>query len=62
MLVKYYGKHGLKQFIRGQPIRFGYKLWSLSALNGLCFNFDLYCGKGSTETERDDLLLGSRVV
>lgn len=26
MMVRYYGRHGLKQFIRGKPIRFGYKL------------------------------------
>ncbi|XP_049813954.1 piggyBac transposable element-derived protein 3-like [Schistocerca nitens] len=26
MIVKYYGQSGLKQFIRGKPIRFGYKL------------------------------------
>ncbi|XP_046998371.1 piggyBac transposable element-derived protein 3-like [Schistocerca americana] len=29
MIVKYYGRSGLKQFILGKPIRFGYKLWSL---------------------------------
>ena len=29
MIVKYYGHHALKQFIRGKPIRFGYKFWAL---------------------------------
>ena len=26
-MVLYFGKHGCKQFIRGKPIRYGYKLW-----------------------------------
>lgn len=32
MMVKYFGHHGLKQFIRGKPIRFGYKLWVVRLL------------------------------
>lgn len=62
MIVKYYGRSGLKQFIRGKPIRFGYKLWSLCGASGYCFKFDLYCGKDPEDTARDDLLLGPRVV
>ncbi|KAK9744358.1 Transposase IS4 [Popillia japonica] len=27
-MVPYYGRHGTKQFIRGKPIRWGYKLWT----------------------------------
>ncbi|KAF2882924.1 hypothetical protein ILUMI_23247 [Ignelater luminosus] len=30
-IVAYYGRHSCKQFIRGKPIRFGYKIWCLSA-------------------------------
>ena len=26
-MVPYFGRHGCKQFIRGKPIRFGFKLW-----------------------------------
>ncbi|KAG5863840.1 hypothetical protein JTB14_017775 [Gonioctena quinquepunctata] len=29
-MVKYYGRCGCKQFIRGNPIRFGYKMWCLN--------------------------------
>lgn len=61
MIVKYYGHNNLKQFIKGKPIRFGYKLWALCGSSGYCFNFDIYCGKNQTEVG-DDLLLGSRVV
>lgn len=44
-MVKYYGKHSAKQFIRGKPIRFGYKVWSLNTSNGYLVNFDIYTGK-----------------
>jgi len=43
-MIKYYGRHGCKQFIRGKPIRFGYKMWSLNSKDGYLVNFDLYQG------------------
>lgn len=33
-MVPYYGKHGCKQFIRGKPVRFGYKVWCLASPAG----------------------------
>ena len=62
MIVKYYGHNSLKQFMRGKPIRFGYKLWALCGVSGYCYNFDLYCGKSSVDEGNDDLLLGTKVV
>lgn len=62
MIVKYFGHHALKQFIRGKPIRFGYKFWALCGVSGYCYNFDLYCGKSSSDDHHADLLLGSKVV
>ena len=62
MIVKYYGHNCLKQFLRGKPIRFGYKLWALCGTSGYCYNFDLYCGKRSTAEHNDGMLLGSKVV
>ena len=53
MIVKHYGYHTLKQFIRGKTIRFGYKLWALCVSNGYCYNFDLYCGKETTNINSD---------
>ena len=26
-MCEYYGRHGCKQFLRGKPIRFGFKIW-----------------------------------
>jgi DNA excision repair protein ERCC-6 len=62
MIVKYYGHNSLKQFIRGKPIMFGYKLWALCGTSGYCFSFSLHCGKAPSNNERGDLLLGSKVV
>lgn len=33
-MVKYYGGHPAKQFIRVKPIQFGYKDWILCSSNG----------------------------
>lgn len=43
-MVKYFGKHRCKQFIRGKPIRFGYKIWCLNTPDGYHVNFDFCQG------------------
>jgi hypothetical protein len=43
-MVAYYGKHSCKQFIRGKPIRFGYKIWRLNDVCGFLVDFDIYQG------------------
>lgn len=53
-MVAYFGRHSCKQFIRGKPIRFGYKLWCLNTPSGYLVNFDIYQGKnpyGNNEYE-----------
>ena len=58
-MVPYYGRHSCKMFLRGKPIRFGYKLWLLCSSTGYPFNIDVYCGKNS---EKSDVPLGTKVV
>lgn len=58
-MVKYFGHHPAKQFIRGKPVRFGYKNWVAASSSGYCYVFDFYCGK-STDASSDPL--GSRTV
>ncbi|KAJ4444987.1 hypothetical protein ANN_06786 [Periplaneta americana] len=43
----YYRRHHLKQFIRGKPIRFGFKFWCLNKPNGYAYSvrFKLYEGR-----------------
>ena len=43
-MIPYYGKHGTKQFIRGKPIRFGFKLWCLTSTEGYLLHAEPYCG------------------
>ena len=33
-MVPYYGRHSTKQFIRGKPVRYGYKIWTLASSDG----------------------------
>jgi len=60
-MVPYYGKHGAKMFIRGKPIRFGYKIWTLCGSDGFPYQLNIYAGK-STEEPRSSSPLGQTVV
>lgn len=55
-MISYFGRHGCKQFIKGKPLRFGYKVWSLCTPSGYLVNFEIYQGKNpranSTYEER----------
>lgn len=50
-MIRYYGRHSCKQFIRGKPIRFGYKVWCLNAQSGYLVSFEPYQGKGPSSNE-----------
>lgn len=43
-MVPYFGRHGCKQFIKGKPIRWGYKLWVGCTKNGYINWFEPYQG------------------
>jgi len=58
-MIPYYGRHSLKQYIRGKPIRFGYKVWSANTPLGYCAQLDPYQGAGVTHHQ---LGLGGSVV
>lgn len=57
-MVKYFGRHSCKQFIRGKPIRFGYKMWSLNTRGGYLINFDIYQGKNPRSNENVEIRYG----
>jgi len=63
-MVPYFGRHSCKMFIRGKPVRFGFKLWCLCSYNGYLFKFIPYSGKSKCEKEGTMLYdsLGTRVV
>ncbi|XP_049770962.1 piggyBac transposable element-derived protein 2-like [Schistocerca cancellata] len=58
MMERYYGKHSAKMFLRGKPIKFGYKIWCLTSSNGFLYNFSPNCGKTDNKQEP----LGARVI
>ncbi|KAL5234398.1 hypothetical protein ACI65C_001808 [Semiaphis heraclei] len=57
-MVKYFGRHSCKQFIRGKPIRFVYKIWCLNSKDGYLVNFDLYQGKNLKSNSDYEKLFG----
>ena len=44
-MVPYFGRHSLKQYIKGKPVKFGFKLWALASHDGYVINFIPYQGK-----------------
>ena len=38
-IVGYYGRHPIKQFIRGKPVQFGFKEWALCSTSGYTYKF-----------------------
>lgn len=59
-MVCYFGHNNLKQFIRGKPIRFGYKLWTLCGKSGYCYTTDVYQGRNAPRDRNTPL--GTHVV
>lgn len=57
-MVEYYGRHGCKQFIRGKPIRFGYKVWCLNTPSGYLIDFEIYQGKNPNSNDVYDIEFG----
>nr|CAI5863906.1 unnamed protein product [Callosobruchus analis] len=46
VMEPYYGRHHMKQFIKGKSIRFGFKFWCLCTFDGYLVKFDVYTGAG----------------
>lgn len=61
-MVKYFGRHSCKQFIRGKPIRFGYKIWSVNTKSGYLINFIPYQGTDSRISEDYQNVFGKAVA
>jgi hypothetical protein len=43
-MVPYFGRHGCKQFIKGKPVRFGFKMWVCASPTGYVFHLQPYPG------------------
>lgn len=58
-MIPYFGRHSAKMYIKGKPIRFGYKIWCLCGTDGYPYHMQIYQGK---ELQTSDQPLGTRVV
>ena len=61
-IIPYYGRHGCKQFIRGKPLRFGFKCWVLATSQGYCCHVEPYPGLAEAKSDEYDLGSSSNVV
>ncbi|XP_050024907.2 piggyBac transposable element-derived protein 2-like [Dermacentor andersoni] len=62
-MCEYFGKHGCKQFMKGKPIRFGYKLWCICTPLGYLLSVEPYQGRyGVNVDDKNKLGLGGSVV
>ena len=59
-MVPYFGRHSAKMFIRGKPIRFGYKNWVLISSDGYPYKSESYTGACATKDSSKPL--GPQVV
>ena len=64
MMVRFFGRTCLKQYLPCKPDRYKIKLWSLCGASGYIFSLDIYCGKNDTSIgiNLSSCPLGSRVV
>lgn len=59
-MIPYFGRHSCKMFIKGKPIRFGFKTWCLCSESGYLFSSSLY---GGAATPHDKTIgLGAQTV
>lgn len=62
-MVPYFGRHSCKQFIKGKPIRYGFKFWVGTTDRGYALWFEPYQGAGSKIDEQyKDLGLGPSII
>ena len=61
IMVPYYGRHGDKQYIRGKPVRFEFKLWAICTSDGVLHHAEPYCGSHMKVTDKG-FGLGGNVV
>ena len=47
IMVAFKGKHSIKQYIRGIPYPWGFKLWGRAGASGILYDFDVYQGSNT---------------
>ncbi|XP_031781378.1 piggyBac transposable element-derived protein 3 [Nasonia vitripennis] len=64
MMVRFFSRTSLKQYLPSKPDRYGLKFWGLCDVNGYIFDLDIYGGKRGDEKNEKlaSCALGSTVV
>ncbi|XP_049807036.1 piggyBac transposable element-derived protein 3-like [Schistocerca nitens] len=61
-MVPYFGSHGCKQFIKGKPIRYGFKFWCGGTSGGYIIWLEPYQGAGTCSKDYETKGMGYGVV
>lgn len=62
-MIAYFGRHSCKMFIKGKPIRFGFKYWALCSAEGYMYSFIPYGGANAVpDPDYIEYGLGETVV
>lgn len=59
-MIPYFGRHSCKMFIRGKPIRFGFKYWCLCSDDGYLYSLIPY--GGASVAHNKNIGLGASVI
>ena len=52
MMCQYRGKTSpIRQYIKGKPHPWGFKIWARTDIHGILYDFDVYQGGDGTRTE-----------
>ena len=60
MMVNFKGKSTIKQYIRGKPNPWGFKLWGRAGISGFLYDFDVY--QGASQNKSSELGVGGDIV
>jgi len=62
IMVPFKGKSNIKQYIRGKPNPWGFKLWGRAGTSGILYDFDVYQGKSGRQSKENSIGVGGDVV
>jgi hypothetical protein len=60
-MVPHFGRHSCKMYIKGKPVRFGFKLWCLCSSEGYPYLLIPYAG-ANVNKEKSYVGMGGQVV
>uniref|UniRef100_UPI00358E1344 piggyBac transposable element-derived protein 3-like n=1 Tax=Myxine glutinosa TaxID=7769 RepID=UPI00358E1344 len=63
MMVAFKGSFsGIKQYMKGKPTKWGFKIWARCSVTGLLHDFDVYQGKNNAAREKSPIGVGGDVI